>query len=59
MKLSAMHNMLAAGATPLSGSELSTDDAIRLARSIASFCGLPQKSKRVCNSLPHKDFSSL
>lgn len=31
MKLSAMHNMLAAGATPLSGSELSTDDAIRLA----------------------------
>ncbi len=31
MRLSAVHNMLAAEATPLSGSELSTDDAIRLA----------------------------
>lgn len=29
------------------------------ARSTASICGLPQKSKRVCKSLPHKDFSSL
>ncbi|MBM3105533.1 hypothetical protein IIE18_10315 [Pseudomonas sp. V1] len=29
------------------------------ARSTASFCGLPQKSKRVCKSLPHKDFFSL
>ena len=28
-------------------------------RSTVSICGLPQKSKRVCKSLPHKGFSSL
>ncbi len=37
---------------------LDHDEFIR-ARSTASICGLPQKSKRVCKSLPHKDFSSL
>lgn len=34
-------------------------DSILSTRSTASFCGLPQKSKRVCKSLPHNDFSSL
>lgn len=37
----------------------SDTEVVLHARSTASFCGLPQKSKRVCKSLPHKDFSSL
>lgn len=45
--------------TALERAEQSRKATGLITRSTASFCGLPQKSKRVCKSLPHKDFSSL